>query len=210
MSARGSHGLWTPDDRLILASGSAARAQILTSAGVPIEIDKPTLDERALEAPLRAAGAGGALIAAALAKAKALEVSARHPGRYVLGGDQTLEIAGTLLAKPEGREGARAHLRLLSGAAHQLHAAAAVARDGEIVLAVADHATLTMRALSDDFIETYLNEAGAAVLGSVGAYQIEGLGVHLLEKVEGQHAVIMGLPLQPLIAGLRGLSLLRG
>ncbi len=209
MSASSSHGLWSPGDPLILASGSAARAQMLVASGIPIEIDKPTLDERAVEAPLRAAGANGVQIAAALARAKVLEVSARHPGRHVLGGDQTLEIGSALLAKPEGRAGARAHLRLLSGCPHQLHAAAALALDGEILLAVGDTATLTMRALSDSFIETYLEAAGESVLGSVGAYQIEGLGVHLFEQVEGQHAVIMGLPLQPLIAGLRALGLLR-
>ena len=210
MSAPRSHPLWIPDQPLILASGSSARAQMLEAAGVPFEIDKPTLDERAVEAPLKAAGADGARIAAALAQAKALEVSARRPGRYVLGADQTLAVGAHLLSKPEGRAGARDHLRLLSGRRHQLHASAAFARDGKILLAPSDTATLTMRVLSEDFIETYLDAAGAAVLGSVGAYQIEGLGVHLFERIEGQHPVIMGLPLQPLIEGLRNLCLLRG
>ena len=210
MSASPSHHLWTLAEPLILASGSSARAQMLKAAGIPFEIDKPTLDERVVEAPLKAAGAGGAQIAAALAQAKALEVSARRPGRYVLGADQTLAVGADLLSKPEGRVGARDHLRLLSGRSHQLHASAALARDGEILLAASDMATLTMRALSADFIETYLDMAGAAVLGSVGAYQIEGLGVHLFERIEGQHLVIMGLPLQPLIEGLRNLCLLRG
>jgi septum formation protein len=177
---------------------------------VPIRVDEPDVDERALEAPLRAAGAGGAAIAAALARAKALDVSARHPGRYVLGGDQTLEIGAAILAKPDGRAGARAHLQLLSGRDHELHAAAALALDGQIVLALADHATLSMRPLSEVFIEAYLDAAGEAIFGSVGAYQIEGLGIHLFEKVTGQHAVIMGLPLQRLIAGLRTLGLVRG
>ena len=207
---RAFHGLWMLAEPLILASGSAARAQMLKAVGVPFEIDKPTLDERAVEAPLRTAGAGGAQIAAALAQAKALEVSARHPGHYVLGGDQTLQVGGDLLSKPDGRAGAKEHLRRLSGRSHQLHAAAVLARDGEILLSMSDVATLTMRELSEDFIETYLNAAGEAVLGSVGAYQIEGLGLHLFERIEGQHPVIMGLPLQPLIEGLRKLHLLRG
>jgi len=207
---RASHGLWIPAQPLILASGSSARAQMLKAVGVPFEIDKPTLDERMVEAPLLAAGADGAQIAAALARAKALEVSARHPGRHVLGGDQTLQVGLDLLNKPEGRAGARAHLRLLSGRSHQLHAAGQLARDGKILLSVSDVATLTMRELSDDFIETYLDAAGEAVLGSVGAYQIEGLGLHLFERIEGQHPVIMGLPLQPLIEGLRKIQLLRG
>ena len=204
------HPLWMPEEPLILASGSSARAEMLEAAGIPFEIDKPTLDERAVEAPLRAAGADGAQIAAALAQAKALEVSARRPGRYVLGGDQTLQIGADLLSKPEGRAGARDHLRLLSGRSHQLHAAAALARDGQILLVMTDTATLSMRVLSEDFIATYLDVAGEAVLGSVGAYQIEGLGVHLFEGIEGPHPVIMGLPLQALITGLRNLHLLRG
>ena len=210
MSAGASSGLWMLDEPLILASGSAARAEMLRGVGVPFEIDRPTLDERAVEAPLRAAGAGGAQIAAALALAKALEVSARHPGRYVLGGDQTLQADADLLSKPNGRAGAKEHLRLLSGRSHQLHAAAVLARDGETLLSLSEVATLTMRSLSEDFIETYLNAAGEAVLGSVGAYQIEGLGLHLFERIEGQHPVIMGLPLQPLMEGLRKLHLLRG
>jgi len=210
MSRPRSHPLWIPEQPLILASGSWARAQMLEGAGIPFEIDRPTLDERAVEAPLKAAGADGAQIAAALAQAKALEVSARRPGRYVLGGDQTLQVGADLLTKPEGRAGARDHLRLLSGRGHQLHAATALARDGEISLVASDTATLTMRALSEDFIETYLEAAGEAVLGSVGAYQIEGLGVHLFERIEGQHPVIMGLPLHALITGLRSLNLLRG
>ena len=203
-------GLWLGREPLILASGSWARARLLTGAGIPVTVDKPELDERLIEAPLLAQGAGGAVIAKALARAKVLEVSARYPGRHVLGGDQTLDVEGALLSKPEGRSGAREHLRLLSGRTHQLHAAAAVALDGEIVLEVSDHATLAMRSLSEDFIEAYLNAAGEAILGSVGAYQIEGLGAHLFERIEGQHAVIMGLPLQDLIAGLRALRLLRG
>ena len=204
------HPLWMPEEPLVLASGSSARAQMLEAAGIPFEIEKPTLDERAVEAPLSAAGADGAQIAAALAQAKALEVSARRPGRYVLGGDQTLQAGADLLSKPEGRTGARDHLRLLSGRSHQLHAAAALARDGQILLVMTDTATLSMRVLSEDFIATYLDVAGEAVLGSVGAYQIEGLGVHLFERIEGPHPVIMGLPLQPLITGLRNLHLLRG
>ena len=205
-----SHPLWMSDEPLILASGSSARALMLEAAGVPFEIDKATLDERAVEAPLKAAGADGVQIAAALAQAKALEVSARRPGRHVLGGDQTLQVGADLLAKPEGRAGARDHLRLLSGRSHQLHAAAALVRDGQTQLAMSDTATLSMRALSEDFIETYLDAAGEAVLGSVGAYQIEGLGIHLFSNVEGHHSVIMGLPLHALIMGLRNLHLLRG
>ena len=210
MSMLRSHPFWMLEEPLVLASGSSARAQMLEAAGIPFEIDKPTLDERAVEAPLRAAGADGAQIAAALAQAKALEVSARRPGRYVLGGDQTLQVGADLLATPEGPAGARDHLRLLSGRSHQLHAAAALARDGQSLLVMSDTATLYMRALSEDFIETYLDAAGEAVLGSVGAYQIEGLGIHLFSHIEGQHPVIMGLPLHALIAGLRNLHLLRG
>ena len=209
MSARSST-FWTQPEPLVLASGSAARAQMLGGAGLSFEIIKPEVDERALEAPLREESAGGAVIAGALAIAKAREVSLRHRSRYVLGGDQTLQIGDELLSKPEGRAGARAHLQMLSGRLHQLHSAAVLVRDGEVLLQVADVASLTMRSLSEAFIEAYLDAAGEAIFGSVGAYQIEGLGVHLFERVEGEHATIMGLPLSSLIKGLRGLSLLRG
>ena len=201
--------LWLGADPLILASGSAARAQLLASIAIPFVVVKPQVDEREVEAPLVATKARPQDIAQGLADAKALDVSAHMPGRFVLGSDQVLEIEGELLHKPEGREGAKAHLQRLSNRTHLLHSAATLARDGKVVAQAYDVARLTMRELTERFIETYLNAAGDAVLGSVGAYQIEGLGQHLFAKVEGNPATIMGLPLFALLNEMRALQLVR-
>jgi len=201
--------LWLGADPLILASGSAARAQLLASIAIPFVVVKPQVDEREVEAPLVAAKARPQDIAQGLADAKALDVSANLPGRFVLGSDQVLEIEGELLHKPEGREGAKAHLQRLSHKTHLLHSAATLARDGKVVAQAYDVARLTMRELTERFIETYLNAAGDAVLGSVGAYQIEGLGQHLFAQVEGNPATIMGLPLFALLNEMRALQLVR-
>jgi len=201
--------LWLGADPLILASGSAARAQLLAGIAIPFVVVKPQVDEREVEAPLVAAKARPQDIAQGLADAKALDVSAHMPGRFVLGSDQVLEIEGELLHKPEGREGAKAHLQRLSNKTHLLHSAATLARDGKVVAQAYDVARLTMRELTERFIETYLNAAGDAVLGSVGAYQIEGLGQHLFAQVEGNPATIMGLPLFALLNEMRALQLVR-
>jgi len=201
--------LWLGADPLILASGSAARAQLLASIAIPFVVVKPQVDEREVEAPLVATKARPQVIAQGLADAKALDVSAHMPGRFVLGSDQVLEIEGELLHKPEGREGAKAHLQRLSNRTHLLHSAATLARDGKVVAQAYDVARLTMRELTERFIETYLNAAGDAVLGSVGAYQIEGLGQHLFAQVEGNPATIMGLPLFALLNEMRALQLVR-
>ena len=201
--------LWLGADPLILASGSAARAQLLASIAIPFVVVKPQVDEREVEAPLVATKARPQDIAQGLADAKALDVSAHMPGRFVLGSDQVLEIEGELLHKPEGREGAKAHLQRLSNRTHLLHSAATLARDGKVVAQAYDVARLTMRELTERFIETYLNAAGDAVLGSVGAYQIEGLGQHLFAQVEGNPATIMGLPLFALLNEMRALQLVR-
>ncbi len=201
--------LWLGADPLILASGSAARAQLLAGIAIPFVVVKPRVDEREVEAPLVEAKARPQDIAQGLADAKALDVSAHMPGRFVLGSDQVLEIEGELLHKPEGREGAKAHLQRLSNKTHLLHSAATLARDGKVVAQAYDVARLTMRELTERFIETYLNAAGDAVLGSVGAYQIEGLGQHLFAQVEGNPATIMGLPLFALLNEMRALQLVR-
>jgi septum formation protein len=196
--------LWRGAAPLLLASKSAARGALLQAAGVPFEARDAMIDERAVEAPLRAAGARGATIARELARKKALGVAAQAPGRLVLGADQTLTLGERLFAKPADRAGAAAQLAALSGQAHELHSAICVARGGEVLFEAVPVARLTMRALSAAFIEAYLNAAGEAVLGSVGAYQLEGLGAHLFERIEGEHSVVLGLPLVPLLDFLRG------
>ena len=147
-------------------------------------------------------------IAGLLAREKALFVSSKNPGRTVIGADQTLALGERLFSKPSGRAQAAEQLRLLAGNSHALHSAVAVARDGKIVFADVSVATLTMRKLSDSEIEAYLDAAGEAVTSSVGAYQLEGLGVHLFERIEGDHFTILGLPLLPLLAFLRSERLL--
>ncbi len=196
-------GLWRGKAPLLLASKSPARRALLTAAGIPLEVAAAPIDERALAASLRRTGAGAAKIAALLARAKALAVSAVEEDRLVVGADQTLSLDGEVFAKPRDLGEAKAQLARLSGRIHALHSAVCVARaDAVLFEAVAD-ATLTCRNLSGDFIDRYAGAAGAALLSSVGAYQVEGLGINLFERIDGDHATILGLPLLPLLAFLR-------
>jgi septum formation protein len=147
-------------------------------------------------------------IAALLAREKALSVSSRQSGKYVIGADQTLAQGERLFSKPAGRPQAAEQLRALAGRIHELHSAVAVARDGKILFEAVAIAGMTMRRLSEAEIDVYLDQAGEAVTSSVGAYQLEGLGVHLFERIEGDHFTILGLPLLPLLAFLRSERLL--
>ncbi len=190
--------------RLVLASKSAGRAGLLSSAGLAFEIDPASVDERAIETEFfRAGGAPGAL-APHLARAKALDVSARNPGALCLGADQTLALGDRVLHKPRDLEAAKDCLQALMGRSHQLVSAFCFARNGEALGEGADEAFLTMRRLDERAIGTYLALAGEAALASVGAYQVEALGAHLFERIEGDHATIVGLPLLKVLAWLRG------
>ncbi len=197
--------LWLDPSPLVLASTSATRLALLRGAGLDPDPEAPGVDERALEAGL---GADPRAVAAGLARAKALAVSARRPGCLVIGADQTLEVEGALLHKPDGRKAAAAQVARLAGRTHALHAAVALARDGAILDAFVETARLAARPLGPEAVERYLDLAGDAVTRSVGAYQLEGLGVHLFERVEGEHSAILGLPLLPLLAALRRQGLL--
>lgn len=201
--------LWLGDAPLILASGSATRRDMLKAAGIPVAIIKPELDERAVEAPLQEQGVGGPRIAAALAGAKALAVSALQPGRLVLGADQTLTCEGTSFHKPADAAAARAQITALSGRRHQLHSAFVLARDGAILAEGVQTAGLFMRVLSPAFIAAYVVQVGESALTSVGAYQIEGLGAQLFDRIEGDHFTILGLPLLAVLAALRSHGLLQ-
>jgi septum formation protein len=194
--------------RLILASGSATRSSLLQAAGVPFEVRASTVDERAVETPLIAAGKSPAEVALALAEAKALEVSRLEPEALVIGADQTLDFTGALWVKPASPAAAREQLALLSGHTHQLHSAVALAEQGAVTWRHVDTARLTVRTLSDAAIDAYLAAAGERVTASVGAYQIEGFGIRLFEKIEGDHFTILGLPLLPLLARLRTVGVL--
>ncbi|MGE5369237.1 MAG: Maf family protein [Chloroflexota bacterium] len=196
-----SASLWRNDAPLILASKSAGRRQVLAQAGVPFEARPADVDERAIEAGLGDVGPDA--VAAALARAKALAVSKEAPGRLVLGADQVASCGERMFGKPETLEKAAELLRFLSARRHRLHSALALARDDAILFETVAHADLTMRALSDDFIDAYLDEMGETALTSAGAYQVEGLGAHLFESVSGDHWTIMGLPVLPLFDALR-------
>jgi septum formation protein len=198
--------LWRGQFPLILASQSRARQTLLVNAGIVFEAVPADIDERAVQQAFRLIAPGD--IAALLAREKALSVSMRQPGQFVVGADQTLALGTRLFSKPAGRSQAAEQLRVLAGRSHELHSAVAVARDGKILFEAAAVARMTMRRLGDAEIDAYLDEAGEAVTSSVGAYQLEGLGVHLFERVEGDHFTILGLPLLQLLAYLRSERLL--
>jgi len=191
---------------LILASQSHARKMLLTNAGISFEAVPADIDERLVQKNSGLSAPGE--IAGLLAREKASFVSSNNPGRYVVGADQTLALGNHLFSKPAGRAQAADQLRLLAGQTHELHSAVAVARDGQVLFSEVSIARMTMRQLSGEAIRTYLDTAGDAVTTSVGAYQLEGLGVHLFERIEGDHFTILGLPLLPLLAFLRGQGLL--
>lgn len=198
--------IWRGNDSLILASQSRARQMLLANAGLPFDAVPADIDERGVQA--KAGLSAPAEIAGLLAREKALFVSAGYPGRYVVGADQTLSLGARLFSKPAGRGRAGEQLQALAGNVHELHSAVAVARDGRIVFSDVSVARMTMRRLDESEIEAYLDQAGEAVTTSVGAYQLEGLGVHLFERIEGDHFTILGLPLLPLLAFLREQGLL--
>jgi len=198
--------IWRGKDPLILASQSRARQMLLANAGISFDAVPADIDERALQKNSGLSAPGE--IAGLLAREKACFVSSKNPGRYVVGADQTLALGDRLFSKPAGRAQAVDQLRLLAGHTHELHSAVAVARDGKVVFSDVSVARLTMRALTGSEIRAYLDEAGEAVTSSVGAYQLEGLGVHLFDHFEGDHFTILGLPLLPLLAFLRREQLL--
>jgi septum formation protein len=194
--------LWRGEP-LVLASKSAPRRALLEAAGIPLGIDPADIDERAAEAasPAEAATPEGAALL--LARAKAFETAKRNPGRVVLGADQTLALGSERFSKPKSREAARAQLRKFSGKTHALHSGIAVVRDANVLFETVSSAHLTMHDFSDPFLDAYLDEAGERVMQSVGAYQLESVGVNLFAKIEGDHFTILGMPLMPLLGYFR-------
>lgn len=193
--------LWRDAAPLVLASKSDIRRALLTAAGVAVEIIPSDVDERAVETAASPASPSAA--AAVLARAKATAVSRLCPGRLVLGADQVLALDDRRFTKPPDRAAARAQLRSLAGRSHELHSAVAFVEDGTVAFEHVGTARLTMRALSDEFLELYLDAAGTAATASVGAYQLEGLGVQLFERVEGDYFTVLGLPLLAALDFLR-------
>jgi len=193
--------LWLAGEPLVLASKSAIRHALLRDAGVPVEVQPADIDERTIEQQSLTHDAGE--LAALLAREKARTIAARLPGRLVLGADQTLALGERRFSKPGDRADARAQLAALRGRTHELHTAVALVRESTIVFEHREVARLTMRAFSDSFLESYLDAVGAAVTASVGGYQLERIGIQLFERIEGEHFVILGLPLVALLQYLR-------
>ncbi len=177
------------------------RQSLLSAAGVSIEVHPADLDERGLE--VNAQSQTPSAIAIVLARQKASVIARAHPGRLVLGADQTLALGARCFAKPQDRASARAQLHALSGRTHELHSAIVFVQDAKVLLEHVGVAQLTMRSLSDRFLDIYLDAVGDAATASVGAYQLESLGIQLFERVEGDYFTVLGLPLIEALSFLR-------
>ena len=188
---------------LVLASTSAARLRLLTDAGIAAERDPADLDEAKIKDACRQTGKTATDCALLLADAKARAVAVRHPDRLVLGADQMLECDGQWFDKPADRADARAQLRALSGRTHELITAATIVRNGQMLWPAVERPRLTLRHLSDGFLDGYLAAMGDRVLATVGGYELEGLGAQLMAKVDGDYFAILGLPLLSLLEFLR-------
>jgi len=192
-----------PNERLILASASPVRARLLYAAGIDFVVRPSALDEAVIKRQFRAAGRSARDCALSLAKAKAAAVSAQYPQAIVIGADQIL-ICGTIwFDKPNDPAAARRQLRSLCGREHVLETAACAVRGGEGLWAASSAPRLGMRDLSDGFVHDYVDSEGDAILGSVGAYRLEGRGVQLFDRIDGDYFAVLGLPLLPLLRFLR-------
>jgi septum formation protein len=192
--------LWLAAEPLVLASQSKVRRALLEAAGIPVEARPAHLDERAIE---QGVTGGPGDIALTLAREKARTVAAMSDRAIVIGCDQTLALGSRRFSKPADRAAAREQLMALRGKTHELHSAVAMCRNGAVTFGHVAVARMTVRAFSASFLDSYLDAAGSAVTASVGAYQLERTGVHLFEKIEGDHFTILGLPLLPLLEQLR-------
>jgi len=198
--------LWHAGAPLLLASQSNVRRMLLEAAGVPVEVRPANLDERRLEASAIAQSPG--LMAALLAREKAIAVERQFSGRLTLGADQILALGAERFSKPADRNAARAQLRSLCGRTHELHSVIAFVQHGKVLSEYVDVARLTMRNFSEGFLDRYLDAIGEAAAASVGAYQLEGPGVQLFERIEGDYFTVLGLPLLQALEFLRRIGCL--
>ncbi len=195
---------------LVLASSSPFRRMLMENAGLTFEARAAEIDERAIEAKLEAREAKPEQVAIELARVKALDVSRRCADALVIGSDQTMSLGPRVYHKPKDIEEARRHVLSLSGKTHRLNSAIAIARGGTILWDHVSHADLTVRPLSREFVDAYVERCGNKLLGSVGAYQLEGEGIHLFSEIRGDYFTILGLPMLPLLAKLRDLGAIDG
>lgn len=198
--------IWRGEKPLVLASQSRARQMLLGNAGLAFEALPADIDERGIVTSANLSDP--VAIARHLAREKAIHVSRQRARQFVIGADQTLALESRQFNKPAGRAQAAEQLAALAGQTHELHSAVCVVADGEVLFDDVSSARLTMRPLTRAAIDAYLDAAGEKVTTSVGAYQLEGVGVHLFERIEGDHFTILGLPLLPLLDFLRGRDLL--
>lgn len=194
--------------RLVLASASPFRKALLENAGLTFDIEPAEIDERIIEQSLD--GLAAEDVASVLAEAKAQDVSERNPAALVIGSDQTLSLQGEVLHKPASMDEARRRLLSLSGRTHELNSAIVLVRDGETIWRHVSVAHMTMRDLDPGFIGRHLSNVGDRALSSVGAYQLEGEGIQLFDRIEGEYFSIIGLPMLPLLAKLRELGAIDG
>ena len=188
---------------MILASASQVRARVLRAAGIEFAVVAARVDEDALKQSMLAQKAAPPAIADALAETKAVRVSASRPGELVLGADQVLILDGELISKCETLEEARALLMRLRAKQHQLVSALVLAKDGAAIWRRVESASLTMRNFSEDFLDDYLTREGESLLAGVGCYKLEGRGIQLFSRIDGDYFCILGLPLLPLLSALR-------
>jgi septum formation protein len=198
------------NNKIVLASQSIHRKTLMENAGLNFTCQPADIDERTIELAIKDTGATPKELALILASAKALDVSQKIPGAYVIGSDQTLSLNDELFHKPEDMEAARRTLLKLSGQTHTLNSGVSIAKDGETIWQHVSIAELTMRELSPEFVGRHLSRAGEQILTSVGAYQLEKEGVQLFDKIEGDFFTIVGLPMLPLLAQLRELNVIEG
>lgn len=189
---------------IVLASQSGSRRAMLESAGIAFRALPAQIDERAIEAEME--GAQASEIATKLAETKALAVSAKTPDEVVLGSDSLAVVDGRRFDKPASREEAAAHLRFFSGRTMELHSAAALVRDSRTIWSDASLASLTFIGMSDTFIAAYLDAEWPAVAGCVGVFRIEGRGVQLFERIDGDYFTVLGMPLLKVLGALRNLG----
>lgn len=193
---------------LLLASSSPFRRMLMENAGLTFSCESASIDERAIEATLGDASPDA--VALSLAKAKALDVAKRNPQALVIGSDQTMSLGERVYHKSSSRNEAKENLLSLSGKTHRLNSAIAFARGNEIVWEHVSHAELTVRPLTEEFVDRYLDRVGEKVFLSVGAYQLEGEGIQLFSEIRGDYFTIVGLPMLPLLEKLRGLGAIDG